>query len=352
MLPSHFPLLPSLVHLVLDSLSSDYPITGLWLLNDALRNMPEIEHVEVGIIVCMGLNFREPNPRITPVTVPRLRRLILKSRDLEVAQLFAYLEMPHTASVSSVYYNDCDDIDARDYLHLQPLHAHASLISAINRLHMQFKQSYSRDGYAYSLSVGAGVGAPNVNSPLPFLHLQVEWVPYTMTNHITTLRFLPLHQIQHLNINHVRDDHIRVPWSSLLPLLIRLQTITVDHKPILFALSTKSSRSNQLPNPELRSVYIVNDFDMSADNAQNWGSLARVFRSRSNRGVPIRELTVTNCSVTSGYLEPLKRFTTVVWDGKQRGVTAMDRMIRDMVIVREERRSGMDSDCSLSDVDE
>ena len=82
-------------------------------------------------------------------------------------------------------------------------------------------------------------------------------------------------------------------------------------------LTADSPDTKDLCNPKLESVVLKEEghIDRGEEEGDDWPMLVRAFKYRYEKGRPIKSLSISSCDIQKEYVDDLKVYTEVDWDG-------------------------------------
>ncbi|KAJ8519725.1 hypothetical protein ONZ45_g3363 [Pleurotus djamor] len=298
------PVLPSLQSLSIIIPPDERQLSVPWIV-DLLRNTPQVEEVDVSSLA--STNATAVSGPL-PVSLPRLRQLTVTAEFLLESKLFEYLDIPQTAAIDVMLRNQINDPHADDLSPLQALHARP--FESGLPLFMSIAVIAYPETYQYSLLMRGS------DSKLLSLSL-MECPTSAVSQSIQLCRSLPLNQVHDLRIFAYANLEITLAWAKLLPLLTNLQSVTTDCKTALRELTADSPDTKDLCNPKLESVVLKEEghIDRGEEEGDDWPMLVRAFKYRYEKGRPIKSLSISSCDIRKEYVDDLKVYTDVDWDG-------------------------------------
>ncbi|KAJ8503445.1 hypothetical protein ONZ45_g10845 [Pleurotus djamor] len=280
---------------------------------DVLRNAPVVESITLSPIVSddasAAILLESSSPRIH---LPRLRELNVTSKSLKASILFAYLDTPALRKTRISYDNDNDNPGTPpndgETSHLLRLISQ-SIPSDVDGLKVVMKMATRtgstpryRDGKGYKLTVHGEKETEDRNT---ILGVDINVFPLA-AQCLEIGKTLPLGRVTDLTLERVEEDDEAMAWSQVIPHLVRLKRLTVNHFKILSMLLTvpepePSSSSSLLDtvngpsnievyNPELQTIS-MEDVPLSSSDLQ---SLKSMCSFRHSCRTPIRNMALDN----------------------------------------------------------
>ncbi|KAJ8468308.1 hypothetical protein ONZ45_g17289 [Pleurotus djamor] len=309
-LPTTVNPLPSLTHLDITTDDEGNCLSTQWVLQ-LLRSAPILESIKMGSI---SSNHPITLAHTNPITLPRLRNLDLKLKYLGESALFRDLRIPAVTTVSIDFQNDDDDDEAEGGVPYvcQFISGHFST-DIPHSLHV--KSYANADDSCYKMIVTQENPVQGATKPTTFT-LSIAHLPYEVHQDLRFIRLLPMENVRTLTLTGRMEYDHGLAWSNVLPLLTRVENVSVEKLSILRLIAGPDPHSSTITNAEfnnlkLEKVEIAYDYHAKP---RDWSFFAHLCKVRHEHGKAIPNVAIRESCILKRQLQEFEGYTEVEWD--------------------------------------